>query len=314
MNKKSNRPVARASISNVIVDMLVDTGAEISLLSEEIFRRIPIELRPHKLATDIEYFSTANGSRLNCRGKYQMEINLPGKKCSHEIYVVNNLKTPGILGADFINDKGLIYDGSTRSIYFKAKRSLGAWHRGTAHNINETTIPARSAQVVKVIAQVEQYYRPEAGETALAVTNQFTHITGGPGVIKFDHEGRSLVEIINVSDSELIIPPNTEIATLEKIDEAEMETLKQINPDFICEVIHNIVAPEIALKKEDEEFIKSNMNLTVPKQFEDQYVKLLCQYHDVFSRNKADLGRSDALSHDIWLKTKEPVYVKQFKI
>jgi hypothetical protein len=42
------------------------------------------------------------------------------------------------------------------------------------------------------------------------------------------------------------------------------------------------------------------------------YMTAVLKNHDVFSKDKFDLGRTDILSHSLQLKDAEPVYVKQF--
>ncbi len=57
-----------------------------------------------------------------------------------------------------------------------------------------------------------------------------------------------------------------------------------------------------------------NIKLQVPKQYQQQYLKLLLQNHEAVSQDKFHLGRTDTLMHKIALKTEEPIYIKQFKI
>jgi hypothetical protein len=52
----------------------------------------------------------------------------------------------------------------------------------------------------------------------------------------------------------------------------------------------------------------------VPKQYKQQYLKLLLQNHEAISQDKFDLGRTNTLMHEIAPKTTEPIYIKQFKI
>ncbi len=52
----------------------------------------------------------------------------------------------------------------------------------------------------------------------------------------------------------------------------------------------------------------------MPEQFQQCYLQLLLQNHEVVSQDKFDLGRTETLMHEIALKTEEPIYVKQLKI
>jgi len=62
------------------------------------------------------------------------------------------------------------------------------------------------------------------------------------------------------------------------------------------------------------QFIKSNVKLHVPEQFQQKYLNFLLKHHEAISQDKFDLGRTDTLMHEIALKTTKPIYVKQFKI
>jgi len=57
-----------------------------------------------------------------------------------------------------------------------------------------------------------------------------------------------------------------------------------------------------------------SVKLHVPKQYQQQCLKLLLQNHEAVSQDKFNLGRTDTLMHEIALKTEEPIYIKQFRI
>jgi hypothetical protein len=55
-------------------------------------------------------------------------------------------------------------------------------------------------------------------------------------------------------------------------------------------------------------------NLEVPENYKDKYRALLAKHRDIFRVSKSDLGYCDTVLHKLFMKTEEPVYVKQFKI
>ena len=98
---------------------------------------------------------------------------------------------------------------------------------------------------------------------------------------------------------------------------ASVDRIQPVDPRAVQEAVNREYASRRAtspLSDDDISFIRQNMNLNVPPQYNHRYKQLLIKYHDVFSRSKQDLGRSNTLQHEIQLRTKEPVYVKQFKI
>jgi hypothetical protein len=63
-------------------------------------------------------------------------------------------------------------------------------------------------------------------------------------------------------------------------------------------------------------YLKENFNfpLDIPPDIRAKYEELILRNHDIFAKDKYDLGFSDKDSHKINMKTQQPVYVKQFCI
>ena len=57
-----------------------------------------------------------------------------------------------------------------------------------------------------------------------------------------------------------------------------------------------------------------NLSIKAPLAFYDKYVDLCFKYHDVFSKSKFDIGRSDVIEHKVNLRSEEPIHVRQFRI
>ena len=57
-----------------------------------------------------------------------------------------------------------------------------------------------------------------------------------------------------------------------------------------------------------------DINLSVPHSEREKYLQLILNNHDVFSKDKNDLGLPNHYKHSITLKNNEPLYIKQFKI
>ncbi len=65
---------------------------------------------------------------------------------------------------------------------------------------------------------------------------------------------------------------------------------------------------------EVKRFIEKNVNLNCSEKEKHLYLDLFTKHGKVFSKSKNDLGRCDLVQHEIHLKDKNPVYIKQFKI
>jgi hypothetical protein len=62
-----------------------------------------------------------------------------------------------------------------------------------------------------------------------------------------------------------------------------------------------------------EEFHKM-CKLGVPAEYKESYYALLLNHHNIFSLDKIDLAYFNTILHKVFMKSEEPVYVKQLKI
>ncbi len=60
--------------------------------------------------------------------------------------------------------------------------------------------------------------------------------------------------------------------------------------------------------------IQKHCHLQVPEDYKEWYIDILYKYQDVLSVDKYNLGLAKGFTHKIHLKSKDPVYRKQFKI
>lgn len=82
------------------VEFLIDTGANITILSEDFVHL----LKPEQILCIKEidkYFMTATGEESPFLGKAMVNIQIGGQRFEHEIWIAN-IKNEGIMGADFL--------------------------------------------------------------------------------------------------------------------------------------------------------------------------------------------------------------------
>ena len=100
----------KGQIENHHLRMLYDTGADISCISEQEFRQIPVGNRPNKLPIEPgQSFQAASGNALQVKGMYNLPVQILGKTITHKFCVIRQLSKPAILGADFIHQHALAY-------------------------------------------------------------------------------------------------------------------------------------------------------------------------------------------------------------
>ena len=91
---------------------LVDTGAEISIVSEKIVNRFfP---RPNIAKTTAALYAV-DGGKLKVAGQVTLEFKIGAKKFSHTFIIVRDLERPFLIGTDFMQKHGV-------RIYFDLKK------------------------------------------------------------------------------------------------------------------------------------------------------------------------------------------------
>ena len=311
--KRAGRPFVKGQIENHHLKMLYDTGADISCISEQEFRQIPVGNRPNKLPIDPgQSFQAASGNALQVKGMYNLPVRILGKTIQHKFCVIRQLSEPAILGADFIHQHALAYCPIGQEFFWK---ETGQWTKGVATITSETHLPPFSVCTVRVNLITDQGTKPIAKTNILVdITNpEFPLVSGGPGLVHPNTQGQAAIEIRNCGPTEVTLPRGTALGTIEN---AVTYTCEEIKPEVINKMVTSIAQKKISQPASTDKlkFITDNAQIKVPSAYKDKFLQLLHKHHRVFSKDKSDLGRADLIQHEIILKSEEPVYVKQFKI
>ena len=311
--RTSKRPYIQGRLGNLPFSALFDTGADVSCVSEQLFRQIPVSIRPQKIPmTNSGQFKSAGGQSLDVKGKYKLPLQLQGKQVQHDFYVIRNLNEPVILGIDFITQQKLQFCPQSRDFYWQGE---AAWRKGTLKCAHSIKLAPLSCTPIQVNLLTDSLCRPtqETSCVATIAAPELPLLSGGPGLIKIDKQGSACISIQNCAPYEVEITRGTDLGTFENVENCDVQ---QLNPQYINSVADEVqkTKPNTPLTPEKKKFILDNVTLNVPDEERSDYLKILCENHQVFSDHKHDLGKATTLQHEITLKTNEPIYIKQFKI
>ena len=87
-------------VQGVDVNITVDTGASVSLISEDLYHNIPREQKPY-LEMTTQHVSAADGAKLRCSGTADFILAL-GPVVVNKRFVVADIQDEVLLGADFL--------------------------------------------------------------------------------------------------------------------------------------------------------------------------------------------------------------------
>ncbi len=117
-------------------------------VSENEFRKIPVDKRPSKLlGPRLDSCFGAGGAALTVTGIYNLPISVLGRKTEHPFRVIKGLKESVILGADFINKHLLLYDPKFNQVKWRHEKE---WDVSSIKATNETVIPEYSSRLMKL--------------------------------------------------------------------------------------------------------------------------------------------------------------------
>ena len=247
--------------------------------------------------------TTADGAPLPTEGCYEAEIWMEGKWRRGAFFVMRELTSDVLLGIDFIRFHELSYNARKHAVHAEEEEGL-------LKLAKKTRIPAGAIAMVRTRCAGLQVRQDEV--VIASVSSHEVPICGTDMIIKGEN-GEYYIMIDNVMDVEMVIPRGTVVGAVETVPQKACKRLELKEEDTPKER----GPPKGKCDPEKEsmlrEVIGEQMSVLDPKTGAE-YLEAILANHDVFSRDKSDLGRTDVMEHKIRLKQDDPAYSKQFRI
>jgi hypothetical protein len=145
------------------------------------------------------------------------------------------------------------------------------------------------------------------------ISSEKYNVQGEPALVRINWLGQTPMEIFNCTNHEMTIEADSLVGIVERL--SEEDKLGELN---LNEMTVNIQKQELLLAKpltfENPQYIMEHAMLNLSDTFKQKYLDLLLKHHEVIIDNKYNLGKCSTAMHDIELKSKTPIYFKQFKI
>lgn len=104
MSLGRSKPTCQVNFRTHTVQAVVDTGADISVISTQCYKNIPTTNIVHTNHTGVKRCFSASGEELDITGMTTLVFTLNTKNYEHNFLVIKNLRKPLILGSDFLGD------------------------------------------------------------------------------------------------------------------------------------------------------------------------------------------------------------------
>jgi len=292
---------------------LYDTGAEVSVMAQIFFRKIPIEKRPKKKPVTMK-LSSASKDALKATGVYEMPVTVMGKTVRHDIIVVQNINSNATMGSDLIEQLGVVYYAKKKKFAFETDEPL--FFEAHMETLSAEIIPAFTQMPIRMATSTKGGNRPATNLNCIAtiLSLEFPQLGGGPGWVVPNHAGQVTMVVQNCSPVDMHIPRGTKMGVLENIHGEKIQPMdgKKIIEQLEKEDVNPETIKPLSAA-EQKEFL-DKLNLNVLEDARKLYKQLIQQNHDVFSRTKDDLCKANNFKHKVFTKTDEPIFQKQYPI
>lgn len=148
------------TLEGVPVKFLVDTGASVTIISPEVYKRLPMQRRLGLQEESLE-MSVADGRPLVFYGSCCWQLEIGGVEVKHEIWVAN-IDTDGLLGYKFLERNNCIIDAG------KGQLTIGLQSEDDCQEENDCRITLEEtvvvAPAVKKLLQEDLWRTTDSGD------------------------------------------------------------------------------------------------------------------------------------------------------
>ena len=274
---------------------LVDTGAEVSVISTKLYRSL--HPRPVLEKKDIR-LQTANGSPLRIDGKVRLQVRIGNQSTPHNFIVVNNLRRSIILGRDWLKQNGvrLYFDLGALRIHgeyvaleedihissivrLKSKITLNPQHMHTC--TAKTSLQSRKEETFEIEQLRSGYVSSLCG---ISVAN---------AVVTIGSARKFPLAILNNTNQTVTLRRGCPIARLSRAGSIDAISLSNKEK-------YNVTDQELD-------------QVEVPSKFKAEISNILRENRDVFTSEDKNLGRTDTVKMRIDTADHEPIKKQPYR-
>ena len=290
--------------------MLVDSGANVSIISKDTLEKWPYFVRP-KIVPVQNTLITVTGESSPFLGKAEMEITVGKHKIDHE-FLIADIKQDGILGLDFLiaNKCDIVFSqgyitlrGEKIPCYFNSDNSKPTCCRVA---VGETVVVPPETEVIVSGKALDVISNDCVG--MLEPVEKFVDKTGlmVAQVLVQPVLGKVPVRLANFSSEPRKVYENTVTALYEPVNVIEDKLTGNATQKTEMNVVNEV--PEHL----QELYERSSKGLDSHQQ--QVLKKFLIQEQDVFSKSSCDIGSTDLVTHHIDTGNSKPIKTYPYRI
>ncbi len=164
---------------------------------------------------------------------------------------------------------------------------------------HEVTVPEYSTKLIQVLLEP----RTEDSSRVVAEVSSIEepYLMGGPGLVRIDQTGCSLVEVVNAGPEPIQLHCGQQIGTADNVDGQDLV-------HYNLDMLNTTMEQQFRTQPKKELILTSNefqnlCKLEVTVEYQEKYQKLLLKHHHVFSLDKSELGYCNMVLYKLFMKT-----------
>ena len=279
--------------------------------------------------------NTASGERMRTSGTFNIRLKLQDTTVVSPFTVCPDLPHAGIIGINIMRQHGIILDpvsGKLFTLTPQLRKNLDldqsafkssiaeietAENEATdAHDeLNDDPWTIRTTSLTKIEPMTARLVRCKLLDAAgqpLANQEAICSVASLEVAVQSDRHGNFQIYVPNASTDDFTPTRGTTLATARPLREAAPLTARQ-GIEKLSAVFQGVEATEKPQYLEPKALAGALASSASPTA-KREYVRLLLEFSDIVSTDQHDLGRSDAMSHEIELADNTPVYTQQYRL
>lgn len=318
LSQASNNTSVVGKISNHTLTFLIDTGANVTAIRADVWRRIPAIANHSPSPTPITTIKAVSGAEIPVLGQLEIPFEIDQHIYKFQALIIECLTYEAVLGRDFLE-------------FYNAKIDLGQQLLHLEHDsdVMFDGFPNLSSEETKVcsIHGQETFIIPPLSEVLVPATlgNQFDtntvgcveprhelteryNILGAAEIVAISDQNTIPIRLLNPTNQPIKIYRRTRLGQFSPAD-ADISTYELMQSDIETESKREI---PMATDKDNRNMLhKSNTELSPEQQ--TRLRALLQQYDDIFAYNSQQLGNSSVVKHTIDTGSNPPIRLRSYR-
>ena len=323
--KQTDMNLVTVRIGKISQSAMVDSGAQISCMSAEIFKKSGLS-EHFKLETpDIEYVLGVSGTRVKVLDTTVLPLTICKLEVQQKFYIFEKFRQPVILGIDFLTNQHAKVDFENYTLEVQggmtvAKMFSNPQRLSLARSVNKISIPSKTVVVTKVKIKNSESRNLSLVEPVTSLASK--HCVIGARSLSEVKNGFVHVKLLNPTAVDIEIKKNEPIARLHQLDEQDL--CNENEEESIISTGINTVGVETCgtdkanthkqhqLSEAEYTHIASSMGVDLSQSDltdtqKQQLLVLLGKNRDVFATSISELGTTNLHYHRIETGDAKPI-------